>query len=167
MENGELLIGQLFANDNGTVELDNVSLNIGDIYANNGGTVDLDNVCLNVGTNYVIDNGTETWDNVCIEIGTAYGGSLQLDNGANVTMGASKIKIPNGSIWNTNNSELSGVIDAIYILNGNVENFANWTATISDYCVSGNVSVPSTYLPANQNCNAMEDAFDDCNCLDD
>ena len=114
--------------------------------------------------NYVVDSGTETWTNVCAEIGTAYGGSLQLDNAANVTMEGAKIKIPNGSLWNATNSELSGTIDAIYILGGNIENFANWSANVTEYCASGSGSIPSTYLPANESCNTIDTNFNPCNC---
>ena len=143
-----------------------MALSVGDIYTNNNGAVSLENVCLNVGTNYVVDNGTETWTNVCAEIGTAYGGSLQLNNAANVTMDASKIKIPSGSLWNATNSELTGTIDAIYILEGNIENFANWSTNVTEYCISGSVSIPSTYLPANESCNTINSNFNPCNCTE-
>ena len=166
MINGDLTIGQLFVNDKGAISLENVALSVGDIYTNNNGSVSLENVCLNVGTNYVVDNGTETWTNVCAEIGTAYGGSLQLNNAANVTMDASKIKIPSGSLWNATNSELTGTIDAIYILEGNIENFANWSANVTEYCISGSVSIPSTYLPANESCNTINSNFNPCNCTE-
>ena len=78
-----------------------------------------------------------------------------MNNAANVTMEGAKIKIPNGSIWNATNSELSGTIDAIYILEGNIENFANWSANVTEYCASGSGSIPSTYLPANESCNTI------------
>ena len=167
MIDGDLVVGGVLANDNGSIHLENISLDVGNVFANTNGSTHLENICLKVAASYTSTNSTAIWRNVCAEIGTNANGSFQLSEASTIQMDGAKIKLSNGGIMNTTNSEVSGTIDAIYILNGNLENFANWTATISDYCVSGNVSVPSTYLPANQNCNAMEDAFDDCNCLDD
>ncbi len=77
-------------------------------------------------------------------------------------MNACKIKIPNGNFQNENGAAISGHISAVYLPNGDLGNLASWTATITDYCVSGAVTVSSAYLPATETCGTIDDNFTPC-----
>ena len=164
LENGDLSVGHSFANDSGTISLINGSLSVGYSFANNDGTVFFENVCLNTGTGYIATSGTENWENVCAQIGITGSGDFQFTEGAIVTMNNSKMKVLCGNMLIATNAEISGDIEAIYTVNGNIENYATWTATVNNYCAQNVISVPNAYLPNPQDCNNIESFFVDCDC---
>jgi len=131
---------------------------------NTNGTTDLENVCLTVGTNCELTNSTNTWTNVCAEIGNTSQGAFRVNNGATIDMVGTRIKLFSGNILTAVNGAISGNIDAIHLLNGNIENYGTWAAPITDYCVSGTISVPTSHLPANENCSTIDNYFDPCDC---
>ena len=139
------------------------TLSIGGLFKNDSGNTYLENVCLTVGESYQNLSGTDHWKNVCAEIDAVSSGNYLLNN-ANVTMDGSKIKVLNGNFQNQSNSILSGNIIAVSVPNGNLEDTANWSATVDNYCVSGSVSVSSAYLPASENCSVTNAYFSPCNC---
>ncbi|MGI8893023.1 MAG: T9SS type A sorting domain-containing protein [Bacteroidia bacterium] len=126
-------------------------------FSNSAGFRILNNVCLTVHENYS-NAGIDTLISVTAVIGSNSIGNLQNSNGL-LYSDNSSFHLPNGNFQNSSGSLLSGNINAIWLENGNLQNSGNWWADINHYCVSGNVSVPASNLPAAQNCNTISSFF--------
>jgi len=141
----------------------NAVFNINDDYENNGGTAWMENTCLEIHDDYHLLGGTETLVNVCAETGSSAWSDWRIDANATQNCSGLRIKMKKGSFVNYGN--LSGTIDALWLKNGHLLNDGNWTASLAAYCVSGTVTAPGAFLPAQETCSAIEGNFGSCSCF--
>ncbi len=148
-------------NNDSEFQMKTGALSIGQEFKNESGSTNLENVCLTLGDSYQSVSGIDTWKNVCMIMEN---GSYQLSDAA-VTIDNCKLKIENGNFQSQGSSTFTGTLTAVYIQNGNFENDGNWTATVSNYCVSGGVTIPTAYLPSSETCSTIDDFFSPCGCF--
>lgn len=152
---------------NGHVYISNATVNVGQNFQNAGGIRVLNGICLDVAENYQNDGGTDTLINVCMIGGSGSSGSFQNNSNGTMYIMGSRFNVLNGNFQNQSGSTITGQIDAIWVQNGNLQNSGTWTATVTDYCVSQQVTVSSQYLPASQSCGTINSNYfsGGCACL--
>jgi hypothetical protein len=136
---------------NARLEAINSMIEISQNFTNDQGYRILNYVCLNVHENYQNNNGIDSLINVEAIIGSNSSGNFQNSAGLFYSDN-STFHLPNGNFQNQSGSLLNGNISALWLENGNLENSGAWWADIGNYCVSANVSIPASNLPATQNC---------------
>ncbi len=139
--------------------VNDATVNIGRDIRLDRGFIGMDNVCLTVGRDY-LSNATDEHYNVCATIGEDF------INGNNSTMllEHSEYKINSGDFNNGFQSVLDGSNIKVYTPSGDFTNLGIWYNTVTQYCVSGIVTVPSIFLPASENCATIQWYFDNCDC---
>lgn len=140
------------------------AVEVGQNFQNSEGQRYLEDVCLIVDENFQNAKGTDTLINVCAIIGDSTSGNFQNDSQSFMYIDASEFHLPNGDFQNQSSATLTGNITALWLENGNLQNSGTWTATVGDYCVSAQVTVPSAYLPAAQSCGTITSYFNPCSC---
>lgn len=141
--NSQIVVGQNFQNSNGKRVLENVCLTVKEVYDKSGGIDSLSNVCAVIGVN--------TSGNFANNSGTMY-------------VFNSEFKLPNGNFQNQSGATIAGSNMKVWLQNGNFQNDGTWTLAVSDYCVSGTVTVPGGYLPMAENCGTIATSFAPCDC---
>ncbi|MCP3919405.1 MAG: hypothetical protein GY711_28035 [bacterium] len=148
----------------GTLSMVGCEVDVGQNFQNSEGVRYLEDVCLIVDENFQNAKGTDTLINVCALIGNSTSGNFQNDSDSLMHIEDSEFHLPNGNFQNQSSATLSGSITAIWLENGNLQNAGTWTAQVENYCVSGDVSGLSGFLPAAQGCADISAFFDPCNC---
>ena len=144
------------------LRMSNGSLTIGKKFEVKEGMISLANVCLTTGDKFTISEGNDTLINVQAVIGNEVGGKLEIKDEANVYVENSGFHLPNGEFKLKDDATLSGTIDAIWLEDGELEDDTDegsWTANVSAYCVSDDVEVSSSYLPASEGCDNIASYF--------
>jgi hypothetical protein len=139
-------------------------VDIGQNFQNSEGFRYLENVCLIVDENFQNAKGDDTLINVCAIIGNDISGNFQNDSDSTMHIVDSEFHLPNGDFQNQSSASLSGNITAVWLENGNLQNDGTWTADVAHYCVSAQVTVNSTYLPAAEDCVGTPTFFEPCDC---
>lgn len=141
----------------------NSSADIGGNFENGNGIRVLENVCLTVQEQY-INAEKDSLFNVCATIGNDPNGGFRNTFYSQIYLEDTEINIVNGDLDN----DLLGYIDGsnmkIWVQSGNLNNNGFWTADVSQYCVFGSNSVPSSQLPATEECGTISWYFDNCDC---
>ncbi len=150
--------------DTGSLSMIGCEVEVGQNFQNSEGVRYLEDVCLTVNGSFQNAKGTDTLINVCALIGASTSGNFQNDSGSQMHIEASEFHLPNGNFQNQSSATLTGDITAIWLENGNLQNDGSWTAPVSAYCVSGAVTVSSTYLPAAEDCAGISSYFSPCDC---
>lgn len=147
------------AHDHAELTMKDGNLNIGKFYNNNKGIAYFENVCMTVEESYENDRGDEFFVNTCVTINN---GNFRNKYFSDITITDSKFHLTNGNFQN--NADIDGTITAIWLENGNLEDTDDWTAIISNFCVTGSVDVSNTYLPASEDCGGINAFFTSCDC---
>jgi hypothetical protein len=124
----------------------------------------LEDVCLVVDENYQNAKGMDTLIDVCALIGADNSGNFQNDSDSSMHIEDSEFHLPNGDFQNASSATLTGNINAIWCENGNLQNDGSWSAQVAAYCISGQVTVSSSFLPSTQDCDSMPAIFAPCDC---
>jgi SprB repeat len=148
----------------GALSMIGCQVHVGQNFQNSEGERYLEDVCLIVDESFQNAKGTDTLINVCALIGAVTSGNFQNDSDSDMYIEASEFHLPNGNFQNQSNANLSGTISALWLENGDLQNSGNWTASIAAYCVSGQVTVASSYLPGAQTCSTIAAFFNPCSC---
>ena len=139
----------------------NSEINIGQNFQNMVGLRWLENVCLNVDGQYSASlAGIDT----LINVNGVVGQGLINNTGGSMYFLDTKIKVQNGDFENKLGAYVKGENLLLLIENGNLSNLGSWTAAISQYCVSGLVTVPLGFLPASEGCTNIAGNFDPSGC---
>lgn len=150
--------------DDAEIAMIDCAVDVGQNFQNSEGVRYLENVCLVVDENFQNAKGVDTLLNVCAIIGNDSSGNFQNDSDSVMHIEASEFHLPNGDFQNASSASLSGDITAIWLENGNLQNDGAWTATVANYCVSQDVTVAATYLPASEDCAGIAAFFTPCDC---
>ena len=145
-------------NNNAKLVVTGGSLTVGQLFKLTNGDRYLENVCLSLAQGYQNDNGTDQLVNVCVEMTS---GHLLNNGNCDMTITDSEFRLSNGNFQN--NANLDGSNIKVWVESGNFENTDTWTGTVSKYCVSGSVTVPSGNLPASEDCATIGAEFP-CTC---
>ncbi|MEM1121667.1 MAG: collagen-binding domain-containing protein, partial [Bacteroidota bacterium] len=137
---------------------------IGQNLQNSEGLMVLENICLTVYE--VLDNskGLDSLINVCAKIGVNTSGNFANYSESTMYIRDSEFELPNGNFQNASSASISGPNNVVWLKNGNFQNDGNWSLDISQYCVSGQVTVSSQYLPNGEDCSNIADNFTPCDC---
>ncbi len=150
----------------GELSMIGCEVEVGQNFQNSEGIRYLEDVCLVVNENFQNAKGQDTLINVCAIIGASTSGNFQNDSDSSMHIEGSEFHLPNGDFQNASSATLSGDITAIWQENGNLQNSGQWTAQVANYCVSGQVTVSSSYLPSAEDCAGIAAAFFPCDCDD-
>jgi len=166
IERGEVYIENISLDINGGIELKldnskltaiNATIATANGFRNEKGAVYFEDVCLTIGKKYDVILAIETWKNVCATIEEEF----KLDN-SEITFESSKVNVINGNFINDGNGTVSGNLSALWLKNGNLDNPGNWSASIENHCVSGNININSSHLLSSEDCNSISTIFDNC-----
>lgn len=149
---------------NGSIEMIGCQVEVGQNFQNSEGQRYLEDVCLIVDESFQNAKGTDTLINVCAVIGDSTSGNFQNDSQSLMYIDGSEFHLPNGNFQNQSSATLTGNITAIWLENGDLQNSGTWTAPVANYCVSGQVTVASNFLPASQTCGTISAFFNPCSC---
>jgi hypothetical protein len=150
----------------GSLTMKDCVLDIAEEVKQSEGFFRLENVCMTVGEYFQTQNGTTELENVCAEVGTITNGYFRNFLNNNITLNDVDVRLKLGSFTNDSSATINGTDAVLWVENGGLTNHinGNWTASISDYCVSGSVTVPGAYLPASEDCANIATQFDVCSC---
>ena len=126
---------------------------------NNKGTISMENVCLTVGRDY-ISSRADDFLNVCATINR----DLINDSDSQLDIEDSEFNIVTGDFVNSFLSVVSGDNLKVWVQSGDFLNAGIWDNQVTQYCVSGTVTVPAAFLPASENCTTINWYFDNCDC---
>jgi hypothetical protein len=140
------------------------SLDVNDDYVQDGGSSLFKDACVDFKDDYDLNGGMQTVDNTCIQVGTFSWSDFNIASGANWVINNSKFWMNDGNF--TNNGNVSGNFTDLWIHSGSLIQNGTWTASIAKYCVSGDMGVSNTYLPASEDCATIASAFlNTCGCF--
>ncbi|MEO1258229.1 MAG: DNRLRE domain-containing protein [Bacteroidota bacterium] len=156
--------------ENARLYVRNSSVNVGKDFTNSDGARVLENVCLTVNEEY--SNGEkDTLINVCATVGSNFTGSgwgnnKSFDNTwfSQMYIEDSEINLVNGEFENGIMALVDGSNLKIWVQNGDIDNNGFWINDITQYCASGSVNVPASYLPDTEECATIDWYFNNCDC---
>ncbi|MCC6723130.1 MAG: ASPIC/UnbV domain-containing protein, partial [Saprospiraceae bacterium] len=121
-----------------------------------------ENACIQVTGSYV-NAGPDTLTNVKMDVR----GNFQNYISGNMVVNNARIHVTNGEFQNLSPSVVKGSGLVIWLETGNIQNYAIWTATISQYCTPSwatPVGILAAYLPSAKNCATIAAQFVDSPC---
>jgi uncharacterized repeat protein (TIGR01451 family) len=108
------------------------------------------------------NGGTDTLQNVKMQVG----GNFQNYIAGIMVINGAKIRVTNGGFQNIGPAVCKGSGLTVWLENGNVENWSNWTASIAQYCTPNwaNPVGVAGYLPPAKDCATIASQFVDNPC---
>ena len=127
------------------------------------GILDVQNVCMTVDGNFTNEDDASLI-NVCLNTGTNPGSEMMNDVRANFYIEDSELNLINGSFVNSFLGTIEGDNVKFWVQNGDLINNGFWTPNITQYCISGTISIPAPFRPNSEECGTINWYFSNCDC---